>query len=935
VAESATNFPGQPLPLKVTYIDANDNYTVLNPTQYSVTYTTPQANQLWSVGGYITYPLSGAALAAGTSILIQRILPLDQDVSIRNQGNYYAQVTEQALDVLEMQIQQVATTAGNSIQIPAGDVGANVVLPPQDLRKGFLLGFDTIEGSVQLYPNSSGGTGGAGITSLTQSTGITLTPNPITSSGSVAITPTAVTAGSYTNANVTFNAEGQATSASNGSINEGFNNYIIAPTFQNIPNPPSASLTQVFAAGTVMFNNVVQAVPSYTLTMPTNSITRIWWTGTAFQVDTVASNNYVNLPRYYNYLPLWECQSNGTTINSINQMGNDFETLVIPNDYANVMAQVPELYGISVASAPTAWTSGGTATYRTIYVNSLGYLYQCFVPGTFGASQPTGTNYSGGILNPITNGQVTLYYYGQFNFVGNFRYGINNQIENYFTNIGVGTMSNLVDANGVQFSTYAKAYWINQFKNLILNRVNSGTYQFGMKCIAGGYIWLNTTFGTAGSGGTAASSSPFSGSYTPNVSTVTDGTITWLCIYQSYASQNAFWMDTNTDPTMLTYTFPDSHDSYASTLFAGLAAYIKQTNDWQWLLGNSVQPSGSAAYKTYLSLLQTIFDLNLLPLSNNLTLTFQSNIDPQNGASFTTQFQEDNAESYSGLIAAQYIFTLLGDGTRGGPSGQAAANAALVNSGLYLLANLTYNVMTEFYGDNPATWPITNPNLPFYPYYQMQYFPELHQIPSIDDDLKQQFRDFVLSKWSSFYGDKSKDTTPVMYIAFIAAKYWQDIPKATALINIAERYYIHNEGMNIDDFGYYVQTKSLLVNNSTISNISGVKVTFEDAGGNLYTTNQSRIISTSGAATISMFYGDGTLNCSLGGAAVVDLPIRSTLPDRYPVKIKDIAGNFNTYNVTVTPDGGSIDGSGTITLSTNYGVAKYVYDQTENKWYTD
>jgi hypothetical protein len=511
------------------------------------------------------------------------------------------------------------------------------------------------------------------------------------------------------------------------------------------------------------------------------------------------------------------------------------------------------------------------------------------------------------------------------------RYGINNHIENYFSNDGVAHFTNLTDTAGNQMATYAKAYWQSQFLNLILNRVNSGTYTFGMKVIAGGYIWLNTTFGSAGAGGTAAASSPFSGSYTPNVSTVVDGGITWLCIYQSYASQYAFWMD-SADGTQITYTFPDSHDSYASTFITGLNAYVQQTNDSAWLLGASPQPSGSATYYTYLQCLQDIFDANLLPLSNFLTLTFQSNIDPENGSSFTNQYMEDNTESYSGFIAGKNLFTILGDATR---AGQCNTNAALVNSGIFNLCNLTYNVMTEFFGDNPATWPITNPNLPFYPYYQMQFFPELHQIPSIDDDLKQQFRAFVLSKWSSFYTDKSKDVTPAAYIGYIAAVYWQDTAKAYAFLEIIERYFISNFSINIQDFGYYMQIKSWLNNNARINNINGVKVTYKDAAGNLYTTNQSRIVTTAGAATISMFEGDGTLNCSLAGAAVVDLPVRSTLPDRYPVKIKDIAGNFNTYNVTVTPDGGSIDGSSTITLSTNYGVAKYVYDQTENKWYTD
>ena len=120
----------------VTYTSTTGVETVLTTSEYTIS---GLGN---STGGTVTYPLSGSPIAAGTSLTIQRVLPLVQTTSLSGQGPTFASI-ENALDYLTMCIQQVAGTGALSFQAPPTDPpGLNYIAPAVAERANQTLGFD-------------------------------------------------------------------------------------------------------------------------------------------------------------------------------------------------------------------------------------------------------------------------------------------------------------------------------------------------------------------------------------------------------------------------------------------------------------------------------------------------------------------------------------------------------------------------------------------------------------------------------------------------------------------------------------------------------------------------------------------------------------------------------------------------------------------------
>lgn len=130
--------------LIVTVTDNLGVSTILGPTQYSVVINAIPVGGLWGIGGSVTYPIgvSPVPIPVGYSLAITRALPYTQTVSISNQGAFYPQAVEQALDKLELQIQQLVTDYAYTLKTPVTDAVPPNTLPAAALRANGYLAFD-------------------------------------------------------------------------------------------------------------------------------------------------------------------------------------------------------------------------------------------------------------------------------------------------------------------------------------------------------------------------------------------------------------------------------------------------------------------------------------------------------------------------------------------------------------------------------------------------------------------------------------------------------------------------------------------------------------------------------------------------------------------------------------------------------------------------
>jgi len=143
--DSATTFSFSPIvifastDLVVTRVNAAGVETVLSEGSTSTTYSVSVSS--YPGTGSITYPASGGTpLPTGESLVMKRVLTLEQQTDLENQGGYDAEVLETQLDKLLMIDLQQQEEIDRSMKMPIGQgasVSAELPVPVADRVLGW------------------------------------------------------------------------------------------------------------------------------------------------------------------------------------------------------------------------------------------------------------------------------------------------------------------------------------------------------------------------------------------------------------------------------------------------------------------------------------------------------------------------------------------------------------------------------------------------------------------------------------------------------------------------------------------------------------------------------------------------------------------------------------------------------------------------------
>ncbi len=276
IADSASD-------IVVTYTDADGIATVLSPSQYTLTINAPATGQLWGVGGTVLFPTAGSPIASGTALTIQRLIPLQQLVTTQNQGAFYAAVTEEALDVLCMEVQQISARTGQS----RGAWVTGTSYGYGDLVQDGINGNDTLNYYLNVVP----GVSNVWQSDLAAGDWVLVIDTQLIASYAAAAAASATAAATSATAAAT-SAASSATSATASAASA----VTAATSATNAASSATTATTQASAAGTSATNaaNSATASAASATTATTSATTATTQAGLASTFSTSASTSATN-----------------------------------------------------------------------------------------------------------------------------------------------------------------------------------------------------------------------------------------------------------------------------------------------------------------------------------------------------------------------------------------------------------------------------------------------------------------------------------------------------------------------------------------------------------------------------------------------------------------------------------------------------------------